>query len=119
LGFGDQYGEYAGYVHKHEYVIPQSVRQEPIVQMQIEPILEALRMKKMGRSYFFGGAADPMPSKNNPSPMPSGNNETNELLKVLIQKVDNWPKVVRGQWVYTDWEEIKNEMEDLKKRYKG
>ncbi len=62
LGYGDQYGEYAGYVHKHEYVIPQAVRQEPIVRMQIEPLLEALRARAVsGRSFYNGGETSPMP----------------------------------------------------------
>ncbi len=31
LGFGDQYGDYAGYVHKDEFVTPAYVRQDPRV----------------------------------------------------------------------------------------
>lgn len=119
MGFGDQYGEYAGYVHKHEYVIPHSVRQEPIVQMQIEPILEALRMKKMGRSFFLGGPTDAAPSKS--SEMPRGNRDAEmiDLLSKILYQTQQWPKTVRGQWVYTDFEEMKEEMDDLKRRYKG
>jgi hypothetical protein len=120
MGFGDQYGEFAGYVHKHEYVIPQSVRQEPIVQMQIEPILEALRMKKMGRSYFLGGPVDS--PKSSPTASMASKQENKALLmeiREMKEIIRQWPKVVRGQWVYTDFEEMKEEMDELKKRYKG
>jgi TP901 family phage tail tape measure protein len=86
LGFGDQWGEYAGYVHRHEYVIPQAVRQEPIVRMQIEPILEALRMRAFtGRSFYSGGETSPMTT---PSPSQSASGFTSDPeIKQLLRRL--------------------------------
>lgn len=119
LGFGDQYGEFAGYVHKREYVIPEAVRQTPIVKMQIEPMLEALRMRWMGRGFYTGGPTEAVAMPMAPTATPPSNAETNQLLRTLIQKVDAWPKTIRGQWVYRDWEEMHDEMRDIENRYKS
>lgn len=122
LGFGDQWGEYAGYVHRHEYVIPQAVRQEPIVKMQIEPILEALRMRAFtGRSFYSGGETSPTAT---PSPSPTGGGmetdpEVKQLLRAMVQKIDAWPREVRGKWVISDLEDIQEEKAYLESRYKA
>lgn len=120
LGFGDQWGEYAGYVHKHEYVIPQSVRQEPIVKMQIEPILEALRMKKAMPSFYYGGMTTPETVINNTSPSSSAElGRLEAKFDKMIEILKNWPNAIRGEWVYTDFKKIQDEMTDLEKRYKA
>jgi TP901 family phage tail tape measure protein len=119
MGFGDQYGEFAGYVHKHEYVIPQSVRQEPIVQMQIEPILEALRMKKMGRSYFLGGPTDAVPSKSPEIPKGNRDAEIIDLLSKILYQTQLWPREITGKWDYISFKEIEDEYNNLQKRYKA
>lgn len=121
LGYGDQYGEYAGYVHRHEYVIPQAVRKEPIVQMQIEPILESLRMKAFsGRSFFAGGDTNSSPSPDNPKISFSADaSETNRLLKVMIKQLETFPRELKGKWVYSDLEEMEKEMQELKSRYRA
>lgn len=119
MGFGDQYGEYAGYVHKHEYVIPQSVREEPIVKMQIEPILESIRMKQQGRSFFYGGPTDAPGLKESLPSSGRDNDETNALLRDISKKMDNLPKNVRAYLVYNDLEEMQNEVQELEDRYKA
>lgn len=122
LGFGDQWGEYAGYVHRHEYVIPQAVRQEPIVQMQIEPLLEALRMRTFtGRSFYQGGETSPAPANISTSQTPNmgSDPEVKQLLKVMIAKMDAWPREVKGKWVITDLEEAQEEKNYLEKRYRA
>lgn len=121
LGYGDQYGEYAGYVHRHEYVIPQAVRKEPIVQMQIEPILESLRMKAFsGRSFFAGGETSSSHSADNPKISFSADaSETNRLLKVMIKQLETFPRELKGKWVYSDLEEMEKEMQELKSRYRA
>jgi hypothetical protein len=124
LGFGDQYGEYAGYVHRHEYVIPQAVRQEPIVRMQIEPLLESLRMRSMsGRSFYNGGESSPMPAGNNSpagqSPGMGSDPEIKQLLRVIAQATSNWPKEIRGKWMISDLEEAQEERDYLEDRYRA
>ncbi|MFN3758424.1 MAG: phage tail tape measure protein [Algoriphagus aquaeductus] len=122
LGFGDQWGEYAGYVHRHEYVIPQAVRQEPIVKMQIEPILESLRMRTFtGRSFYSGGETSPMPSGSTSGgdAWTGSDPEVKHLLKVMIQKMDAWPREIKGKWVITDLEEAQQEKDYLESRYRA
>lgn len=122
LGFGDQYGEYAGYVHRHEYVIPQAVRKEPIVQLAIEPLLESLRMRALtGRSFFTGGAtsSEPTMTASNQVNGLSSDPEVKQLLKVMIAKMDAWPREVKGRWVVSELEEKQEEISLLKKRYKA
>lgn len=119
LGFGDQYGEYAGYVHQREYVIPEAVRQTPIVKMQIEPMLEALRMRWMGRGFYTGGPTEAAAVPALPSvPAGTSDNESKALLREIRDIVKQWPKTIRGQWVYRDWEEMHDEMRDIENRYK-
>lgn len=118
LGFGDQWGEYAGYVHRHEYVIPQAVRQEPIVRMQIEPILEALRMRAFtGRSFYSGGDTSPIAASQSSAPPAPINTRTDQLLETLIQEVRKWPREVKGKWVISELEDIQEERDYLDNRY--
>jgi TP901 family phage tail tape measure protein len=122
LGFGDQHGEYKGYVHDREYVIPEVVRQNPVVKFHIEPILEALRMKQSPPpSYYYGGptGAAAGQSQNSPITSQASDTESKALLREIRDIVKQWPKTVRGQWVYNDWEEMHDEMKDLEKRYKA
>lgn len=120
LGFGDQWGEYAGYVHRHEYVIPQAVRQEPIVKMQIEPLLESLRMRAFtGRSFYSGGETSPPATPQSSAPSTSANTRTDQLLETLIQEVRKWPREVKGKWVISDLEDIQEEKEYLDNRYRA
>lgn len=119
IGFGDQYGEYAGYVHKHEYVIPQAVRQEPIVRMQIEPILESLRMKSMGgRSFFNGGETSPTPTS--PAPVPVGNMQSDPEIKQLLRQLVTAQQQAQNKKVVlvsSDLEEHEAEKVMLQDRY--
>lgn len=121
LGFGDQYGEYKGYVHDREYVVSQAVREHPVVKFQIEPILEALRMKQSPPSFYYGGPTNTPAGQSQSSQMASQSSdpEAKALLREIRDIVRQWPKTVRGQWVYQDWEEMHDEMKDLEKRYKA
>ncbi|WBL42407.1 phage tail tape measure protein [Algoriphagus halophytocola] len=121
LGFGDQYGEYAGYVHRHEYVIPEAVRKEPIVQMQIEPLLESLRMRAFsGRSFYNGGETSPTASPTAAvNPVPGVDNSG--LIKALNRLNHNLenPLPSEAYLVYSKDEAFRKEAKDLEKRYKA
>ncbi len=122
LGYGDQYGEYAGYVHRHEYVIPQAVRQEPIVRMQIEPLLESLRMRSMGsRSFYNGGESSPMPSTSPTSSGSMGMGSDPEI-KQLLRNIDAGIKSMKDKKVIlvnSDLEEHQQEKVYLENRYRA
>lgn len=119
MGFGDQYGEYAGYVHKREYVIPEAVRAVPVVKMQIEPLLESLRMRWMGRGFYTGGPTEA--AAVSASPQSFSDPEIKSLLMKIAAGIDRFPRQleVRGKWVYRDWQEMRDEIEDLEKRYRS
>lgn len=53
IGLGDHYGEFAGAVHKNEYVLPQIVTQDPKV-ANLLPAIESLRQDRMN-GYTSGG----------------------------------------------------------------
>jgi hypothetical protein len=78
LGY-DEYGPVTGYVHKNEYVIPESMTQDPQFANTIG-WLEQNRQQKM-RGYVEGGATSPGPIPQNIT----ASNEASQLLVVISQ----------------------------------
>lgn len=113
LGFGDQFGEFAGYVHKKEYVVPTIVTQDPWV-ANLLPAIESIRQDRI-RGFATGG---PTSGGNVGSNAPGMSTERMEqLMEIMISKMDMMPRQVRAYLVYNDLEEMQEEMETLKSRY--
>lgn len=104
MGMGDQYGDFAGAVHTKEYVIPQVTMSDPYV-ANLLPAIEQIRQDNI-RGF---------------SSMNSGNINAGleKKLDVLIGVVSKWPKEVKGRWVYSDLEELEEEDQLLKSRYRA
>src|SRR5690606_17568189 len=85
LGFGDRYGEYAGYVHKDEYVVPSVIRSHPYV-ADVLPAIEAIRKEKI-RGFYKGGETS-RPSKPSIVPSAGSDPEMIALLKSIDQKLN-------------------------------
>jgi TP901 family phage tail tape measure protein len=116
LGFGDQFGEFAGYVHKKEYVVPSIVTQDPWV-ANLLPAIESIRQDKI-RGFANGGPTDSSSGGRLSVSTPMGSDpEVKELLRLMVKKLDMMPKQVRAYLVYNDLEEMQEEMETLKSRY--
>ncbi len=114
LGFGDRYGEFAGYVHKSEYVVPQIVTSDPWV-ANLLPAIESIRKDRI-RGFASGGATSPLPSG---AAAGMSTAKLEMLMEMMVAKLDNMPKQIRAYLVYNDLEEMQEEMETLKSRYKA
>lgn len=113
LGFGDRYGEFAGWVHKREYVVPTIVTEDPWV-ANLLPAIESIRQDRI-RGFASGG---PTSSGRLSAPAPNMSTEKLEMLmQVMISKLDGMPKQVRAYLVYNDLEEMQEEMDKLRSRY--
>jgi TP901 family phage tail tape measure protein len=116
MGFGDRFGEYAGYVHKSEYVVPQIVTSDPWV-ANVLPIIESIRQDKI-RGFASGG-----PSSSGAISTQSGgmmsDPEVKELLRMMVSKLDAMPTKMRAYLVYNDLEEMQEEAEMLKSRFRA
>lgn len=113
LGFGDQYGEFAGFVHKKEYVVPTIVAEDPWV-ANLLPAIESIRQDRI-RGFAQGGQTSSGPLS---VPQSMGSDpEVKELLRMMVKKLDMMPKQVRAYLVYNDLEEMQEEMDTLKSRY--
>lgn len=115
LGYGDQYGEYAGYVHFGEYVVPSYLRRDPVV-VDAERYIEA---RRKGRSFFDGGPTGDRPpvSTTPPTAPPAIDNKKLDLLieetrltRQELQKAQD-KRVVLS---YRDLDEMKEKYEKVK-----
>lgn len=111
MGYGDQYGEFAGFVHKKEYVIPDLVRRDPDV-ANYEAIIESKRTglrssrmqeEKAGKS---GGS--------------SSDQELIVLVKQLVgeqqasrQVMQNWNTKLRASVALTDLDEAEKTRDQI------
>ena len=120
MGFGDKFGEFVGYVHKNEYVIPEMLTSHPWV-ANVIPAIEAIRKEKT-RGFAVGGPTSENMEINTNRPKLNefaSDPEIKELLKSMVLKLDMMPKQIRAYLVYNDLEEMQEEMETLKSRYRA
>jgi hypothetical protein len=121
LGFGDQYGPYAGYVHPDEYVIPSFIRSHPYV-ADVMPAIEAIRQEKV-RGFYRGGETSKEKNTGTPKSSSSEGISSAKLERIIqLQEENNellrkFPKNIRAYMKYTDWKESIDEMEGLEKKY--
>lgn len=114
MGFGDRFGEYAGYVHKSEYVVPQIVTSDPWV-ANVLPMIESIRQDRI-RGFATGGQT----SAGTISQAPGMSNARLEaLMEIMISKMDAMPTKMRAYLVYNDLEEMQEEAEMLKSRFRA
>ena len=106
IGLGDKYGDFTGFVHANEYVIPSMTVSDPYV-ANLLPAIEQIRQDNIrGFSSMSGKGM-------------MGDPETKALLKQLVKITSAWPKEVRSKIVYTEFKEIEEEEEFLKSRYRA
>jgi TP901 family phage tail tape measure protein len=116
MGFGDRFGEFAGFVHKNEYVIPTIVAKDPIV-ANLLPAIEAIRQDRV-RGFAMGGPTSGANSGRLQVPQaPMNTDEMTMLLRSINNKLDKMPSEIRAYLVYNDLEKMKEEMDKLKSRY--
>lgn len=115
MGIGDQYGEFAGFVHKKEYVIPEIVTKDPRV-ANLLPAIESIRKEKV-RGFYNGGDTGGSAVATTAPPM-SGDPEVKALLRIMINKLDAMPKNIKAYMVYREFQEFSEEAESLQKRFK-
>lgn len=114
MGFGDRFGEYAGYVHKSEYVVPQIVTSDPWV-ANVLPMIESIRQDRI-RGFATGGQT----SAGTISQAPGMSNARLEaLMEIMISKMDAMPTKMRAYLVYNDLEEMQEEADMLKSRFRA
>jgi TP901 family phage tail tape measure protein len=104
MGTGDQYGEFAGMVHQREYVIPEVTVSDPYV-ANLLPAIEQIRQDNI-RGFSSMGSG-----------MNMGRME--KLLEGILSATQNFPKEIKGKWVYSDLEELEEEDNLLKSRYRA
>lgn len=115
LGYGDQYGEYAGYVHFGEYVVPSYLRRDPVV-VDAERYIEA---RRKGRSFFDGGPTGDRPPVST-TPPPASPAIDNKKLDMLIEETrltrQEFQKAQDKRVVlsYRDLDEMKEKYEKVK-----
>ncbi|MEH0153746.1 phage tail tape measure protein [Limibacter armeniacum] len=108
IGTGDRYGAFAGYVHQDEYVIPASVRRDPVV-ADFESIIES---KRTGQST--SSQLDQLASKlNSPQVITQENAATLEVLTAIAATLkDNAERPTMIQWGYRDTTYVREEIDD-------
>lgn len=120
LGFGDKYGDFAGYVHKDEYVVPSFIRSHPYV-ANVLPAIESIREEKL-RGYYRGGQTSGESPNSGTSPsLPTSSKADPEmlaLLKSIDGKLDKMPTRVKAYLVDSELQEFRNLRDDLEDRYK-
>ncbi|PRY90548.1 phage tail tape measure protein [Mongoliibacter ruber] len=114
MGFGDKFGEFAGFVHKHEYVVPEILTKDPRI-ANLLPAIESIRKDKV-RGFVDGGSTSSGVASGG---IGSSDPEVKELLRLLVFKMDNMPKRIKAYLVYSEFEKIQEEAEMIKKRYKA
>ncbi|MEX2592928.1 MAG: hypothetical protein WD426_09135, partial [Anditalea sp.] len=118
MGYGDRYGPYAGYVHRDEYVVPSFIRSHPYV-ADVMPAIEAIRQEKV-RGFYRGGDTGKEKNTGTAAKSQVNNFDTKGLehkLDVLIDKMDRMPKNIKAYLVYNDFQETRDEIEGLEKKY--
>jgi hypothetical protein len=120
-GYGspDETGERpAGIVHANEYVVPRWMRNVPGVENTLG-WMENIRL----RGYAQGGfvTANTTPTFNLPSPQnaASGVSERSAMAmqaaaQTLLAAANNFPRTVKGEWVYTDLETVGNTLNQVR-----
>lgn len=120
LGFGDKYGDFAGFVHKDEYVVPPFIRSHPYV-ANVLPAIESIRQEKL-RGYYRGGQTSGESPNSDSSPsLPTSSKADPEmlaLLKSIEGKLDKMPTRVKAYLVDSELQEFRNLRDDLEDRYK-
>lgn len=114
MGFGDRFGEYAGYVHKSEYVVPQIVTSDPWV-ANVLPMIESIRQDRI-RGFATGGQTS---AGTIPQAPGMSNARLEALMEIMISKMDAMPTKMRAYLVYNDLEEMQEEAELLKSRFRA
>jgi TP901 family phage tail tape measure protein len=121
MGFGDKFGEYAGFVHKDEYVVPPFIRSHPYV-ANVLPAIESIREEKM-RGYYRGGQVtkgNDQPSPFQPNPATGkADPEMLDLLKSINQKLDKMPTRIKAYLVDSELQEFQEMRDSLESRYKA
>lgn len=118
LGYGDRYGDFAGFVHKDEYVVPSFIRSHPYV-ADVMPAIEAIRQEKV-RGFYRGGEAsktDTRPSRSTSTPVSKADPEMLSLLKSIDSKLDRMPTRIKAYLVDSEWQEFRDLRDDLEDRY--
>ncbi len=120
LGYGDRYGDFAGFVHKDEYVVPSFIRSHPYV-ADVMPAIEAIRQEKI-RGFYRGGEAnktDTRPSRSTSTPVSKADPEMLSLLKSIDSKLDRMPTRIKAYLVDSEWQEFRDLRDDLEDRYRS
>jgi TP901 family phage tail tape measure protein len=117
LGFGDKYGEYVGFVHKREYVIPEMVTSHPWV-ANVLPAIESIRQEKM-RGFATGGPTTPDTMSSSPAAPGMSTERMENLMLEMLREMKVQKKTLRAYLVYNDLEEMREEMETLKSKYRA
>jgi hypothetical protein len=119
MGFGDQYGKFAGFVHQDEFVVPSFIRSHPYV-ANVLPVIEDIRQEKI-RGFYRGGET----TRPQPTAAPSKDSNLGGLMQELIrlQKsqleiLSKMPTKLKAYLIYSELEEIREEMDDLERKYK-
>jgi TP901 family phage tail tape measure protein len=105
IGLGDQYGDFTGFVHANEYVIPSMTVSEPFV-ANLLPAIEQIRQDNIRGFSSMGG-------------MGMGTEKMERLLMEIAKGVRAFPKEIKGKWVITDLEEAQEEKGYLESRYRA
>ncbi|AWW31818.1 phage tail tape measure protein [Echinicola strongylocentroti] len=113
MGIGDRYGEFTGYVHKDEYVVPSFIRSHPYV-ADVLPAIEAIRQEKT-RGFYKGGESNG--TKTPITPINNSDPEMLTLLKSIDSKLDNLPTSIKAYLVDSELEEFRNKRQKLKDKY--
>lgn len=114
MGFGDEHGEFAGYVHKREYVIPEIVTSDPWV-ANVLPIIESIRQEKI-KGFAMGGPTSTIQIGQAPN---LSNEKLEKLMEIMITKLDSIPKELKAYLVYSELEKFQDESNSLKTRYRS
>lgn len=115
LGIGDRYGEFTGYVHKDEYVIPSFIRSHPYV-ADVLPAIEAIRKDRV-RGFYKGGDTGDTPKHSASVPPTNPNQRLEQLMEKMIDKMDAMPTRIKAYLVDSELEEFRDKRDMLKKKY--
>jgi TP901 family phage tail tape measure protein len=110
LGTGDRYGKFAGWVHQNEYVMSESVMQEPFI-ANLLPAIEAIRQDRV--NGFSGG------SQSGATVTATLDPQSAALIKETVAEVKRMKKEMKAYIVLTELEEAQDERSYLEKRYRA
>jgi TP901 family phage tail tape measure protein len=107
MGLGDQYGDFTGFVHANEYVIPSMTVSDPYI-ANLMPAIEQIRQDNIKGFSSMAGANSGMSTA-----------KMEKLLIKIAAGIERWPKEIKGKWVITDLEEATDERDYLTNRYRA